>query len=259
MSLTINDVLTRTVRTISPDIMLAEAAGLMSEHRISCLVAVESDKPVGILTEADLVQIAHLHIDPEHTCISDFLSAPVISIEKDQSIYDAFDILLEYQVRHLVVVHADGRLKGILTFSDMLKAAEFDDFLRVKPVRGVMSCQVVSAAPDTPLDTVLTQMDEQHLSCMIALDGGTACGIFTERDVARLLASDADIDALKLGDVMTSPLVTMAADDSMLDAVLMMRKHGFRRVVIVDAQQHPVGIVTQFDVIRGMESKSIHH
>jgi len=259
MSLTINDVLTRTVRTISPDIMLAEAAGLMSEHRISCLVAVESDKPVGILTEADLVQIAHLHIDPEHTCISEFLSAPVISIEKDQSIYDAFDILLEYQVRHLVVVHADGRLKGILTFSDMLKAAEFDDFLRVKPVRGVMSCQVVSAAPDTPLDTVLTQMDEQHLSCMVALDGGTACGIFTERDVARLLASDADIDALKLADVMTSPLVTMAADDSMLDAVLMMRKHGFRRVVIVDAQQHPVGIVTQFDVIRGMESKSIHH
>jgi len=118
---------------------------------------------------------------------------------------------------------------------------------------------VVSARLETPLDEVLTQMDEKHLSCMVAVESGKACGIFTERDVARLLASDVDLDALTLGEVMTSPLMTMCVDDSMLDAVLMMRKYGFRRVVIVDEQQQPVGIVTQFDVIRGMESKSIHH
>jgi len=65
MCLTIKDVLTRKVLTISPDICLAEAAQMMSAHRISCLVAVESDRPVGIITEADLVQVAHSHLDLE--------------------------------------------------------------------------------------------------------------------------------------------------------------------------------------------------
>jgi len=259
MCLTIKDVLTRKVLTISPDICLAEAAQMMSAHRISCLVAVESDRPVGIITEADLVQVAHSHLDLEQTGISGFLSKPVISIETNHNIYDAFEILLERQVRHLVVVHPDGRLEGLLTFSDILKAAEFDDFLRIKSISSIMSCNVVTAYPDMLLIDVLARMDELHISCMVVVEDGAACGIFTERDTARLLASGADFDHLRLGEVMSAPLITMRANESVLDAALTMRKNGFRRLVIVDDQQYPAGLVTQFDVIRGLEGKTIHH
>ncbi len=259
MSLTINDALTRKVQAISSDITLAAAARLMSEKRISCLVAVESDKPVGILTEADLVQVAHHHIDPNQTCVSEFLSAPVISIEKNQSIYDAFELLLKHRVRHLIVVYPDGRLKGLLTYTDILNAAEFDDFLRTKPVSDVMNRHVVSALPEVALMEVLTQMDEMHISCMVAVEDAKACGIFTERDATRLLASGADIDVLTLSDAMTAPLVTIQDGSSLIDAAMLMRKNRFRRLVIVDDAQLPVGIVTQFDVIRGLEGKTIHY
>jgi len=259
MSLTIKDVLTRRVATISPDMTVDAAARLMSERRISCLVAVESDKPTGIITEADLVKIAHHHVDPVSARVADFLSAPVISVNTNHSIYDAFEMLLERHVRHLVVVHPDGSLEGLLTFSDILKAAEFDDFLRIKPVGSMMTARPVSALPSLPLDDVLSRMDDLHISCMLVVEHDQVVGIFTERDAARLIAAGSDFAVLTLGEVMTSPIITMHVDESMLDAALLMRQHGFRRLVIVDDAGQPIGIVTQFDVIRGLEGKVIHH
>jgi len=263
MCLTIRDALTRAVVTISPDGSVAAAARLMHERHISCLVAVEAERPVGIITEADLVRIARCYgcdgTDPAAMPVADVLSAPVISIKTDHSIYEAFEILLQHRMSHLVVIRPDGRLEGVLTFSDILKAAEFDDFLCIKPVASVMSEDVISADPETPLDSILAQMDERHISCIVALRQGRACGAFTKRDATGLIATGADIGALTLGAVMSEPLITMRADDSLLDAALLMRKHGFRRLVIIDDDRHPVGIVTQLDVIRGLEGKVMHH
>ena len=259
MSLTIKDVLTRQVATISPDMTVDAAARLMSERRISCLVAVETERPIGIITEADLVKIVHHHIDPASAPVADFLSAPVISVHTNHTIYDAFELLLARRVRHLVVVHPDGRLEGLLTFSDILKAAEFDDFLRIKPVGNMMTVRPVTASPSLPLDDVVSQMDDLHISCMVAVEQGRVAGIFTERDTARLVAADADFGKLTLGDVMTSPMITLHRDESMLDAALLMRQHGIRRLVIVDDAEQPLGIVTQFDLVRGLEGKVIRH
>ncbi|RLL55665.1 PAS domain S-box protein [Mariprofundus sp. EBB-1] len=259
MNLTIADILTRQVLTVVPETTLAAAALLMTEKRISCLVAVTDGKPVGVLTEADLVRVGHLRIDAEHTAISDFLSQPVISIATNQSIYAAFDFLLEHHVRHLVVVRPDGRLEGLLTFTDILKAAEFDDFLPVKSISSVMSRNVKTMQAEDSLHEAMATLSDLHISCVVIAEQGKAIGIFTERDAARLVAADRDLDNLCLADVMTTPLITMAADDSLLDASILMREKGFRRLVIVDEAAHPKGVITQFDVIRGLEGDTIRH
>ncbi|MDQ6997523.1 MAG: PAS domain S-box protein [Mariprofundus sp.] len=259
MNLTIADILTRQVLTVVPETTLAAAAVLMTEKRISCLVAVTDGKPVGILTEADLVRVGHLRIDAEHTAISDFLSQPVISIATNQSIYAAFDFLLEHHVRHLVVVKPNGRLEGLLTFTDILKATEFDDFLRVKPISSVMSRNVKTMQAEDRLHEAMATLSDLHISCVVIAEEGKAIGIFTERDAARLVAAGRDMDDLCLADVMTTPLITMAADDSLLDASILMRENSFRRLVIVDEAAHPKGVITQFDVIRGLEGDTIRH
>jgi len=258
MQLTIADILTRNVRTIAPDDTLAHAAGLMADKRISCIVATRDGKPVGILTEADLVRIGHLHVDMQQTSVESYLSQPVISIATEQSVYEAFDFLLEHHVRHLVVVDDDGHMQGLLTFSDILKAAEFDDFLVTKPIADVMSRNVVTLKPSDGVEQALAMMDELHISCVVVVDDSSrAIGMFSERDAARLLAGSDNPDGLSMQDVMSTPLIAMHEDDSLLEVSHMMRQHRFRRMVVVDDAGKPAGIVTQFDVIRGLEGKRI--
>jgi len=259
VSLSIADILTRKVTTITPQTLLSGAASLMAGKGISCLVVLSDGKPVGILTEADLVHIGHQHVDMQATSVGDYLSQPLICIATDQSIYEAFDFLLEHHVRHLVVVDAAGYMQGLITFTDILRATEFDDFLKAKPVSDAMSRNVVSLAPSDMLEKALAMMDKRHISCVVMVDADDkAVGMFSERDAARLLASGDDLSGLCMLDVMTRPLVSMHEDDSLLEASHLMHQHHFRRLVIVDDAGAPSGILTQFDVIRGLEGKRIH-
>jgi PAS domain S-box-containing protein len=259
MALTINDVLTRCVLTISPETLLVDAVRIMTERKISCLVATEDNKPVGILTESNLVLAARLGSKLDHLTARDYLSPPVVSIATQQSIYAAFEYLLENQVRHLVITHPDGTLEGLLSLTDLLKATELDDYLTTKQVSTVMNRNLVTVKPDTALRQALEQMATLHISSVVVMMEGQAIGIFTERDAARLLAQGADMQHLSVQDVMTAPLLTLHYQSSLLDAATIMRGRGIRRLVIVDDAEQPLGIVTQFDVIHGLEGQTIRH
>jgi len=253
----VSDILTRDVTTITLEDSLAHAAKLMSDKCISCIIAIKNHKPVGILTEADLVHICHLNIDAQHTTLAEHLSQPVLTINAEEQLYDAFECMLEHHVRHLIVVSADGHLQGLLTFTDILKAAEFDDFMKAKLVSDEMSRNIAMLTPSDPLQYALKSMDKRHLSCVVIVEEEHAVGIFSERDAVNLIASGDDLSSLIMSDVMSSPVITMKMDGTLLEASELMHQHHFRRIVIIDDEQLPVGILTQFDVIRGLEGKRV--
>jgi len=257
--LKVSDILIRNVCTVSKGICLSEAAQKMSERNISCLLVTECGQAVGILTEADLVHAESLQLNAENTLVDDFLSQPVVTTDTQQSIYDAFEFLREHHVRHLVVVNQDGALEGLLSFTDLLKATDMDDFLMSKKISQQMNGHVVSVAPDEPVLQGLNRMVSLHISCVVVVENHHAIGIFTERDAAHLMANHRDIDGLMMRDVMSSPLLSMQPDERLLDAAKLMQSKKIRRLAIVDNAQHLVGILTQFDVIRGLEGRQIQH
>jgi CBS domain-containing membrane protein len=55
--LKVKEVMTTTVRTATEDLPIAEAARLMLKYKIGCLVVVDGERPIGILTEADFVKL----------------------------------------------------------------------------------------------------------------------------------------------------------------------------------------------------------
>ena len=124
MVLTIADVLTRNVITASSGATLDEAANLMAAGKFSCLIAVEDQMPVGILTESDLVHVCRLGIKSENSRIEQFMSKPLIAVNRAMNIYEVYDLLLERKIRHLVVVDERGALEGIVTQFDVIRGLE---------------------------------------------------------------------------------------------------------------------------------------
>jgi CBS domain-containing protein len=83
-------------------------------------------------------------------------------------------------------------------------------------------------------------------AALVERDDGTA-GIVSERDITRALADDADPDVVWSADVMSEPLVTAGADESILRVALLMIDEGIRHVGIVE-QDEITGIVSARDL-----------
>lgn len=97
-------------------------------------------------------------------------------------------------------------------------------------------------------------MREQHVGDLVVVDEKSGrrvpVGIVTDRDlVVEILARGVDANAVTVGDVMGSDLVTARETDGLYDTMQHMRAKGVRRVPVVDAGGALVGIVTVDDFL----------
>jgi diguanylate cyclase (GGDEF)-like protein len=112
------------VEHVSRGATLAEAANLMHVHRHSCLVVTDGDRPVGIITERDMVRALAEVLEGRslHSAVDDCMSAPVVAVQESAGLFEALVLCRTRHIRHLPVVDAAGRLAGILTQSDLVRA-----------------------------------------------------------------------------------------------------------------------------------------
>lgn len=111
---------TRSVVTTEPTKFVAQVACLMNDRSVGSVVVVEDGKPVGIITDRDLViRVLCRGRDVAETRASDVMSAPVVTIPEHEESLKAATVMRENQVRRLPVVGEDGRLVGIICLDDL--------------------------------------------------------------------------------------------------------------------------------------------
>ncbi len=117
----VEDVMTRSVHTISRESTACDVAVLFAEHTIgsAVVVAPETSEVTGIVTESDIMQQVAAGADIEAVRVDSFLSAPVITIDSSEDIHTAADMMKDHSIRRLPVVD-DGDLVGILTTTNLI-------------------------------------------------------------------------------------------------------------------------------------------
>ncbi|MBU2617834.1 MAG: CBS domain-containing protein [Euryarchaeota archaeon] len=120
MKMPVRDIMTRDVITADSNMRASEAAQKMTKHKIGSLVVTEDDKPIGIVTERDMIQkIMSKNVDPSSVILKDVMSQPLVTIEPDEGLSSAAQKLLEKDIRRLPIVEND-KLVGIITDADMI-------------------------------------------------------------------------------------------------------------------------------------------
>jgi citrate synthase len=120
---TVGDIMTREVLTIPPSATIAEAAVQMNERRVGSIMVVEGERPVGILTERDLLRFAAAGADASASQVGDWMTRDPNTTTPDEEVTDAFRNLVGQPYRHLPVV-ADGKLVGVISVRDLIKIAQ---------------------------------------------------------------------------------------------------------------------------------------
>jgi len=94
-------------------------------------------------------------------------------------------------------------------------------------------------------------MQAEHLGCLVVTDGDRPIGLVTDRDVAlQVLCEDHDPEQIRVRELMSSPVVCVAHDASLEEAVRTLRAATVRRVVVVDGEGRPVGLFAADDLLR---------
>ena len=139
----VKDVMTAGVLTVSPTTPLRHAAQMLAEHGISGLPVVSPDGyVVGVLSEGDIV-IKEAGVSPEKrgvlrriaspppfeselkiaaTTVGEAMSVPAVTIDENRPVSVAANTMVSAHVNRLPVVDVDGRLIGIVTRADLVRA-----------------------------------------------------------------------------------------------------------------------------------------
>jgi len=121
MSLNVEDVMVEEVVTVETDATVQKAVDLMNKHEIGCLIVVLRGKPVGIITERDMLKrVLAKSRDPEKIKVSEIMSAPIIVSKPEMEIEDAVKLMFRSKIKKLPVVQK-GRLIGLVTLTDLTR------------------------------------------------------------------------------------------------------------------------------------------
>lgn len=119
---TIGELMTNKLQTIEGSSSVLDAAKKMRDKNISSLVVVNSsNKPIGIITERDLVRkVCANDSSSKNTNVKDILSDVLVTTDALSEVGVAADIMIQNNVRHLLVVEGDDVTKplGIITPTD---------------------------------------------------------------------------------------------------------------------------------------------
>jgi CBS domain-containing protein len=129
----VKDVMVKEVITVNPDTKIRNAVELMNKNEIGCLVVTRKNKPVGIMTERDVLKkIVCQSKNPEQTRVSEIMSKPLIVGRVDMDWREAAKLMLDRDIKKLPILDGE-KLVGLVTLTDiarvrMLQALELNTF-----------------------------------------------------------------------------------------------------------------------------------
>ena len=116
----VKDIMTKNVVSIGVNNSVFEAAELMSSKQVSCLVIMDGEVPIGIVTERDIVRRVVAKKMPLDSKVSEIMSTSLITVDPDASVKEAARLMSSNKIRRLPVLK-QNRLVGIVVAADFVR------------------------------------------------------------------------------------------------------------------------------------------
>jgi len=144
-----------TIYTVAPDAPVSDAASLMMSQGVGDVIVAENLRPLGILTDRDLVvRVMASSLDPGTTRVREVMTSPVVTITCNEDLAGAIALMDRHGIRRLPIVDNEGRLTSILTLDDiqMLGLSAQPEIVGVirRQLRPQQEAEPVQAQPGAP-------------------------------------------------------------------------------------------------------------
>ena len=118
-TMTIADVMTKSVISVDATLTVNEAAKMMEDAKVGAVIVMENNTPVGIVTDRDFAIKVVAHAYNITTPVKQIMSSPLFSINSDESVRTAADLMHDRGIRKLPVIDNE-KIVGIITATDIV-------------------------------------------------------------------------------------------------------------------------------------------
>lgn len=230
------------------DCTLKEALERMREKEKGYVLLMQGGKPVGIITERDLLRLIEEGASLEDGALK-HASKTLISVKEYRDLYYALSLMVENGVRRLLVVDKEGGFLGTLTMERVVSHVEEDFFRRKLKVRDLLLDRgLIWVEPGISLSDCLRLMYERNIGAIPVLKEGMPVGIISERDIVRLFDRIDPSTPVEL--YMSKPVITVNEETPVELALKLMEEKKIRRLVVVDHEGFAKGIISNRDIAK---------
>ena len=113
----------REIVCVDVNTPVLEATGMMEEMNVGSVVVIQNDRPVGIVTDRDVVlRVVNKKLDPAKCKAGDIMSLDLVTLKQSTGLYEALEQIKESgsRVRRFPIVDEHGAIKGIITLDDVI-------------------------------------------------------------------------------------------------------------------------------------------
>lgn len=219
--LRVRDIMTAPPVSVSTDTPVSDIVRLLLRAQFNAVPVVdESDRPVGIITQGDLVRKADMPLrlglldDAVDDIVAQFyeraaamgardvMTAPVRTVRSDETVLRTVELMNRHGLKRLPVTDETGRLVGVITRLDVIRAAVsaeakgepardtcYVDWEGVPRVGDCVSRETGTVKPETSIDELLRTLDERSVQRLAVVDDEDhLLGLVTDRDILSALS-----------------------------------------------------------------------
>lgn len=256
-NLPLSQLVSRSILTAPPNASLQAVAKQMSEASVSCILIMQNRELLGIWTEGDSRKIDFTQPDIGLSCISEHMSAPVISLPANSKLSEAASFMSERKLRRVVVMGENEQPLGVITQTDIVLYQGIADYLRNLDVGSSVHTAPLKLSSTLPLAEAVVKLKNAQLDAALVVNEElNATSIITERDLVKCIAENKT--QVTLWELAKHSLVAVSPDYPMQDAVNLMQEKGFRHLGIKDKSvanqaEQITGLLSLTDILTSIE------
>ncbi len=233
------------------DISLGELIELFQKHATNYAIFLKEGKPVGIITERDILKALSQKYPLEEQAFK-LSKRELIKIKSTATLFTALNLMTEHFIRRLIVVNEKGEFEGVLTQQDLILYSSEEIFRGEGKIRDLLEFKnpLIYATLDESLESALSKMVNYNVGAIPVLDKDfKPLGIITEKDFLKLSLKD-----LKrpLKELALKEVITIKAKDPLTKGVELFRKHQIRHLVVVDDSGRAINVLSQRDFVQSL-------
>jgi len=275
--------ITKIPITITPNTNILEARDILLKYGIGRLVVEFNKKPIGIVTEKDIVRRVSMFGEKpiERILVKDVMSKDLVVVSPDSTTFDCAKQMKKHGISSVIIQNKMGMLIGLVTKSDLVSTFLVQSTASLK-ISKIMTKKVITVSPDDSVFVVRSILFNNRISRVVVSKNKSPLGIITYRDFIpaktfglnkgyldsiekqEILSSsylnELNVNRLSYSltfsakDIMTKEPFVINSDDDVYTAAILMVRHRISGIPVV-RNKKLVGIVTKSDIVNVLATK----
>lgn len=243
------EIATKHITSVSRKDSIIKAAELMIQSNLRNVLVVDEDiKEYGIITVSDITNYLLSKVSFSDT-IESVNYKIVKKVHKNINALEA-SFLIREDVSYLCVVGDDDELLGVVSMSNIIASID-TEFVANDMKLGHIICKTKARTvkPTDPLSVVFHRVNSTPTEAVIVANSShIPIGIITKRDIVKLIINKVDMTR-EAQEFMCSPLVTVNELTTIKEALELMSKKKFKRIIVVEGGGELMGIITREEIM----------